>query len=530
MQSKDKLEVPHVEPLSTRRSVLGVPLLGAFLGVPRSKGRTAVPVHYDRIQLEAEYQVIENFGASDCWSMQKLGKWSLHNRNRVADLLFSKTKGIALSCWRFNVGGGVTDQITNPWRTVETFEVGEGKYDWTRQAGERWFLAAAKQRGVPQFLAFVNSPPGRMTRTGITFGQAGPDTTNLKPGFEGQFARYLVDVLEHFRTNPDSSQRVSFDYVSPVNEPNVEWNGKSQEGNRASNDDIKAILLALDDELRRRKCPSQITGIEVSGLTPLWAQAERMTAKYGALYGNYLKEFLEDPRVSGVLNRRFSYHDYGSDLLNGQLVEHRLALRKRFEQYTGWKLWMSEYCVMTGSQGKGGNGRDLTMNTALDVARIIHLDLTLVGVSAWQWWTAVSPVNYKDGLIYTDWRKPGDEESIIPAKLLWVLGNYSRFVRPGMRRIELTGEGHNIAGLMGSAYKDDETRRVVAVYVNMEDAMHEVVLNFRIGRRNWRLRSISPYVTSDRERDDLRMYPPIRPGDHIEIPPRSVVTLVAQFS
>ena len=33
------------------------------------------------------------------------------------------------------------------------------------------------------------------------------------------------------------------------------------------------------------------------------------------------------------------------------------------------------------------------------LARIIHLDLTLCGVSAWQWWTAVSPVDYKDGLI-----------------------------------------------------------------------------------------------------------------------------------
>ena len=49
-----------------------------------------------------------------------------------------------------------------------------------------------------------------------------------------------------------------------------------------------------------------------------------------------------------------------------------------------------------------------------------------VGVTAWQWWTAVSGVDYKDGLIFTDWKKPGDPESIITAKLLWALGNYSR--------------------------------------------------------------------------------------------------------
>jgi O-glycosyl hydrolase len=199
----------------SRRSALKVIAAGAAGTLLHAQD-----THDDTIALDTEYQTIENFGASDCWSMQKLGTWSMPARNRVADLLFSQSAGIGLSCWRFNIGGGTTDRITNPWRTVETFEVGEGQYDWTRQAPERWFLGAAKARGVAQFLAFVNSPPGRMTRTGITFGQPGGDTTNLKPGFEAQFARYLVDILEHFRDNPDRSERVAFDYVSPINEPN----------------------------------------------------------------------------------------------------------------------------------------------------------------------------------------------------------------------------------------------------------------------------------------------------------------------
>ena len=486
--------------------------------------------HRDSIRLDTEYQAIENFSASDCWSMQKVGTWSLPNRNRMADLLFSQTAGIGLSCWRFNIGGGITDKISNAWRTAETFEIAEGKYDWTRQAPERWFLGAAKARGVPQFLAFVNSPPGRMTRTGITYGQPGQDTTNLKSGFEGQYARYLVDILEHFRTNPDRSERIAFDYLSPVNEPNVEWNGKSQEGSRAANDDIKAMLRALDAEIKKRKCPTEITGIEVSGLPPLTSVVARMSKTYGAKYGEYVDDFLGDKAISGMLNHRLLFHDYGSDLLKGQLVENREAARKKFDQYPGWKPWMSEYCVMSGSEGKGGNGRDLTMNTALDVARIIHLDLTLVGVTAWQWWTAVSPVNYKDGLIFTDWKKPGDSESIIPARLLWALGNYSRFVRPGMRRVELLGTGHNIRGLMGSAYKHEKARRVVAVYVNMGTEPRTVQLDFGLGKRGWRLKSITPYITSDRDGDELKAYPVIASGGPIEVPARSVTTLVAQFT
>lgn len=501
---------------SSRRSALKTIALGAAGWLPDQR---------DTVRLDTEYQVIENFGASDCWSFQRLGTWSAANRRRVADLLFSTTQGIGLSCWRFNLGGGITDKITDPWRTVETFEVAEGKYDWSRQAPEQWFLRAAKSAGVPQLLAFVNSPPARMTRTGITYGKPGPDTTNLKPGFEAPYARYLVDVLEHFR-----SEGLAFDYVSPVNEPNVEWNGKTQEGSRASNNDIKAMLKALDAELKRRNCPTGITGIEVSGLPPLYSISEKMSKTYGAEYGNYLDEFLGDKTISGMLNGRMLYHDYGSDRLKGELVENREKLRSKMRQYPGWKLWMSEYCVMTGSEGKGGNGRDFTMNTALDVARIICLDMTIVGVSAWQWWTAVSPVDYKDGLIHTDWKKPGDVESIRPARLLWALGHYSRFVRPGMRRVELAGAGHDVRGLLGSAYKDETAKRVVAVYVNVGAEPRIFGLDFNVGSRNWRLQSLTPYVTSDREGDELKPYPAISPGAPATIPPRSVVTLVAHFS
>jgi hypothetical protein len=118
----------------------------------------------DTVLLDEERQIIDNFAASDAWSIQKIGGWSPSNRNRVADLLFSQTNGIGLSCWRFNIGGGINSKISNPWRTAETFEIRPRQYDWTRQRNEQWFLQAAKLRGVPQFLAFVNSPPARLTR------------------------------------------------------------------------------------------------------------------------------------------------------------------------------------------------------------------------------------------------------------------------------------------------------------------------------------------------------------------------------
>jgi hypothetical protein len=172
----------------------------------------------DTVLLDKERQVIDNFAASDCWSMQRLGGWSLPNRNRVADLLFSQTDGIGLSCWRFNIGGGINPRITNPWRTAETFEIAPRQYDWTRQRNEQWFLGAAKLRGVQQFLAFVNSPPGRLTRNGLTFCDPNTGTTNLNQVSLRVFAIFFSDMMYLFYFNTIVGYECTYFFISDVND------------------------------------------------------------------------------------------------------------------------------------------------------------------------------------------------------------------------------------------------------------------------------------------------------------------------
>ncbi|MBN2309917.1 MAG: hypothetical protein JXR94_13160 [Candidatus Hydrogenedentes bacterium] len=479
-----------------------------------------------RIVLSSEHQIIDNFGASDCWSMQKIGAWSDASKNRVADLLFSPTEGIGLSCWRFNLGGGLDyEHMGGPdsWRTVETFEVAEGEYDWTRQAEERWFLGAAKARGVEQFIAFTNSPPARMTRNGHTFCSDDEGSTNLKDGYEGQFARYLADILAFFNENPDESQRIAFNWVSPINEPQWPWIGGGQEGCRASNEDIKAIVAALHKELRHRGLDTNILVPESGILYGMWAEHRGLADRYGEIYGDYFDDFCSDPAVNDKLGGVLCCHSYRCDIVPEKLVPERLEFRKKFEEHPGWRYWQSEYCVMQGPENQGGHGRDLSMKTALDVARVIHCDLTICDASAWQWWTAVSPCDYKDGLIYTDYQKPGDPESILPAKLLWAFGNYSRFIRPGARRVELTG-ADDVLGLLGSAYRSASRDEIAIVLVNM--AERDATVSLRIGGlpRGARVESLTPYVTS--ETDDLKAHAPVAPDADYIVARRSVVTLV----
>nr|WP_239060779.1 hypothetical protein [Bacteroides sp. 519] len=50
---------------------------------------------------------------------------------------------------------------------------------------------------------------------------------------------------------------------------------------------------------------------------------------------------------------------------------------------------------------------------------------------------------------------------------LWVLGNYSRFIRPGYRRINMTL--NESRSFFGSAWISPDGDKVVAVYTNLSD-------------------------------------------------------------
>ncbi|MHA7965269.1 glycoside hydrolase [Paenibacillus sp. CAU 1782] len=486
------------------------------------------------------YQTIDNFGASDAWSMDPLGKhWSEENKNKVADLLFSREKGIGLSAWRFNIGAGSTEadqSIPDPWRRSEAFKLTEdGEYDWSKQGGQQWFLQAAKDRGVDTLIAFVNSPPVWMTKNGNARPDPDVGSTNLKDGYEVQFATFLVDVLEHFK-----GQGLEFDYISPINEPTWDWNNAWQEANRYNNDDLKKVILELYHQLQENGIASQISapdGVEITSLLDdeyfqKFAGGGTYSSGANSLgtgkYREYIKELLGDPELKEAVGSKIASHSYWSDYSNpgdDRLVKLRELLHENLKHYgDDVKYWVTEYCIM----GDYGPGRDLGIEPALHVARTIHFDLTEANAAAWQWWTAVSKVDYKDGLIYTDFKNEGDEQNILTSKILWVLGNYSKFVRPGAERIELSGLSEDAnSGLLGSAYVHQGEQSVSAVFVNDSEQDKVVKLSLNGIGLEKAVSVLQSYVTTselDLERgEDVAV---LEDGTfQAVIPAKSVVTL-----
>ena len=143
---------------------------------------------------------------------------------------------------------------------------------------------------------------------------------------------------------------------------------------------------------------------------------------------------------------------------------------------------------------------------------------------------AITPYDYKDGLIYLDdgignglrGNNPSLDASLKQdgvardSKLMWALGNFSRFVRPGMVRVEIASStGVTDPGLLVSAYRGDG--REVVVVVNLGNRGQ----NFRLDGEAEKYRV---YETS--ESSSLK-YRGETGRDKVSVPARSVVTLVS---
>jgi len=163
------------------------------------------------LNLEQAQQKMRAFGASDAWSAQFVGRdWPGEQKEEIAELLFSRDndesgnpKGIGLSGWRFNIGGGSAElgsasRIWDEWRRAECFLNADGSYSWSKQAGQRWFAAKAREYGLEEMTAFVNSPPVHYTKNGLAWSDGG-SSANLKDEHYQDFAVFLATVIKELK-------------------------------------------------------------------------------------------------------------------------------------------------------------------------------------------------------------------------------------------------------------------------------------------------------------------------------------------
>lgn len=501
------------------------PARACFAQQPNNDVRTII--HYE-LDTTVRFQPIHNFGASDAWSIQFVGKyWPLDARETISDLLFStendtagNPRGIGLSAWRFNLGAGSAEQgaasqITDEWRRSECFVAEDKTYDWSKQAGQQWFLQAARQRGVTDFIGFVNSPPVAFTKNGKAWSANGR-SANLKETYYDDYAAFLAKAIQEIARNTG----VQLDYISPFNEPQWEWECCKQEGAPWNNDEIARATRAIDAALTT----AALTGVKIE--LPETAQIDYLFADKSPRKRDRQLSAFFDPRSPCYLGDleqvapKIAGHSYFSTWDDTRLVASRQQLRDSIQALNpNLEYWMTEYCLLEDNSRINGAGRDLGIAPALYMARVIQADLLYADASAWHWWLAVSPYDYKDGLVYIDKNKEGG--SIYESKMLWTLGNFSRFIRPGAVRIQLSDQNAFAkTGIMASAFQN-ASDAIVLVFVNENAEAQTVgVSGIPAGYTSTRA-----YLTSAASADNLRYIGAVA-LDQIRLPGQAILTCV----
>lgn len=449
------------------------------------------------INREKTFQTFEGFGASGAWWAQDIGGWSRVDENSkiavkdvISKLLFSKEHGIGLRTYRYNIGSGSkrsgAGEYSDDLRRTDSFD-DNGKYDFSRDANAVYMMKQAVRDGADEIVLFANSPIERLTKNHKAhLDKNRAFHTNLARKNYGAFAAYCLDVTEHF-----VNEGLPVKYLSPINEPLWKWTG-GQEGCHYSPGQAGRLMKLFSEELEKRE---KLKGVKLSGV-------ENGDIRW--FNKSYTREFLKHNETK----RNIDSVDIHSYFLPAPLpfFNNRPAFLRRFKKfmdknYPDVPVKMSEWTHMK-------SGRDRSMNSALDMANVIWEDLTILNVTSWQHWIAVSHYDYCDGLIYAY----PESETFEITKRYYVTGNFSKYIPYMAKRVEVLCGDSELKPL--AFIKDGKTVLIIINESGNEKAISPPAFSGS---------GATLVVTNDEY--NLREFP-LQNGGNIKISPKSVNTIL----
>ncbi len=498
---------------------------------------------YVTVDCANKYQTIRDFGSSDAWYAQLIGKsWPENKKEKLAELLFSKDfdesgnpKGIGLSSWRFNIGAGSAEQGDNSLINIEQqrtecFLGTDGTYDWTKQSGQQWFLKKAVEYGVEDIIGFTNAPPVQYNRGGYAFNKSGFWNSILLADKYDDFAQFISNVIAHF-----DSEGIHFDYFSLVNEPQYLWGPSedgtsSQEGSCWTNAEITKVIKALSSEFADHNLTTRLFAGEAGSIGSAITQIP-------SFWGNSV-DSLKIYGLSNVSNL-VSSHSYWTDTSADDIYSNRVKMKNAIESCPNpVEYFQTEYSLLGSGYQWGHSGGTVgsftEMECGISLARILHADLAIANATGWQFWSTFEPTKHSGesrfALIEALTRKDLTDGVYNDCKLLYTLGQYSRFIRPGMKHIGLTrsdnlSDKDALVSQMFSSYINEETNQVVVVAVNSSYADASVAVNVENLNTEGTMK-FTPYVTCEGDGNNMKVQDPIMAGDKFTLPALSVVTFV----
>jgi O-glycosyl hydrolase len=397
-------------------------------------------------------QTIDGFGISTAW----LSPPSVAaTKAAVYDALFSLTKGAGLSIVRhripFRENSRYDDKFVkkNADGTYQTTVNADGSktfaLDWSNWdlANTARLVADIRAQGadydVRKFISAPWTPPNNSVsmwkiKDAITPSidyVDGPEIGgSLSPAFYADYADLLADYALGYAAHINTDLAA----LSLQNEPNFKATYETANWSSAQLHDFLTVLGA---EFNKKGVFAALPKLKI------------MVPEYQNVKEDLIVPALEDPATAAVVGvvgvHQYEYGKGRSEGYTVPLLSKSLELAK--------PVWMTEW-------SSAEWGADPSMADGLILAKLIHMDLTVGQMSAflywWGWGDGKSSLLSVDGTTVT-----------IP-KRAYVLGQWSRFVRPDYVRVETTAKPAN--DVLLSAFKNPAGDRIVIVAVNARDA------------------------------------------------------------
>jgi glucuronoarabinoxylan endo-1,4-beta-xylanase len=407
------------------------------------------------------FQRIDGFGASSAWN----GSWT----TAQADMLFSTNTGCGLSLLRNHITyAGSTSPSATP-TTSETSIMQMAQARGARVWSAPWTPAV----GFKSTNDTYDSLPITNAVNGGTYLGSGNNATNQ--AYASQLANYVASMK--------SSYGVNIYALSIQNEPDASVN--TYEACQWTGQQIHDFATNLSSALAAKGFGS--TKI-------ILPESQNWTDPH-----NLKGPTLNDPNAAADVSI-IADHNYVADNSVGDQTTPAAI-------NTGGKaLWETEVALLSGS--------DTSINNALYWAGRIHLFMTAAQANAWHYWWLVASGN--QGLMDTSGN---------PAKRMYALGQFARFVRPNFYRI---GVGSSTGPVQVSAYKDTNSPNFAIVAINSSSMI--VTQVFYLANVTG-VASVTPWITSATM--SLSNQPPVAVSSgtfSYALPALSIVTFTGQSS
>ncbi len=385
------------------------------------------------VQVDEMHQVMDGFGASSAFFSKDISQ-------EDADFLFSEDDGIGLSLLRVRIHH-------------ERDEDGKVITEEIETAKKAYAL------GASVWAAPWTPPP--MWKTNFTNsgewddGLSAQPMAHLKSEHFPDFADYLADFVEYME-----EEGIGLLALTPQNEPDWEasWDGCLW----TPEEMVTFIGQHLGPEFESRGLSTMIVAPDTAHLKNLDGFAQALVADTEAM--KYLDGISTHP-----------YNEEGFPDSWTVPADNDLL------------FWQTE---ISQENFDPRDYPDPSMNSALSMVKMMHQHITELGMSAWNWWnlTAVTE-DYEEDI---NRQNPALIQNGEKFRRAYVMGNFSKFVRPGFTRLGATAQP--AAGVMVSAFRGEGRLVIVAINENAAASSQSFSLQGGLGGT---VDQAIPWVTSD---------------------------------